>query len=143
MGFPGGSAGREPACQCRRHKRCGFDAWVRKIPWRRKWQPSPVFLPGKSHGQRSLVGYSPWGRKESDMTECSCTHTYTNIHVHTHTHTHVLPRSKPKSYRQFKELCEDSLPKTPHPLNALTSTCIQAQHTSRSWNCIDSEPLMF
>ena len=47
----------------------GFDPWVRKIPWRRKWQPTPVFLPGKSHGRRSLVGYSPWGRKESDTTE--------------------------------------------------------------------------
>ena len=43
--------------------------WVRKIPWRRKWQPTPVFLPRKSHGWGSLVGYSPWGRKESDMTE--------------------------------------------------------------------------
>ena len=49
--------------------RCGFDPWVRKIPWRRKWQSTPVFLPGKSHGQKSLVGYSPWGRKESDITE--------------------------------------------------------------------------
>ena len=47
----------------------GFDPWVWKIPWRRKWQPTPVFLPGESHGQRSLVGYSPRGRKESDMTE--------------------------------------------------------------------------
>ena len=47
----------------------GFDAWVRKILWRRKWQPTPVFLPRKSHGQRSLVGYSPWSLKESDMTE--------------------------------------------------------------------------
>ena len=46
-----------------------FDPWVGKIPWRRKWQPIPVFLPGKSHEQRSLVGYSPWSRKESDMTE--------------------------------------------------------------------------
>ena len=45
-----------------------FDLWVGKIPWRRKWQPTPVFLPGKSHGQRSLSGYSPWGCKESDMT---------------------------------------------------------------------------
>ena len=44
----------------------GFDPWVGKIPWRRKWQPTPVFLRGESHGQRSLVGYSPWGRKESD-----------------------------------------------------------------------------
>ena len=46
-----------------------FDPWIGKIPWRRKWQPSPVLLPGKSHGQRSLVGYSPWGHKESDTTE--------------------------------------------------------------------------
>ena len=42
-------------------KRHGFNPWVRKIPWRRAWQPAPVFLPGKSHGQRSLVGYGPWG----------------------------------------------------------------------------------
>ena len=46
-----------------------FDPWVRKIPWRRKWQPTPVSLPGNCHGQRSLAGYSPWGRKESDMAE--------------------------------------------------------------------------
>ena len=52
--------------QCRRP---GFDSWVGKIPWRRIWQPTPVFLPGKSHGPRSLVGYCPWGHKESDMTE--------------------------------------------------------------------------
>ena len=50
------------ACQCRRRKRYG-------IPWRRAWQPTPVFLPGESHGQRSLVGYSSWGLKESDTTE--------------------------------------------------------------------------
>ena len=48
---------------------CVFDPWVGKIPWRRKWQPTPVLLPEKSHGQRSLVGYIPWGRKESDTTE--------------------------------------------------------------------------
>ena len=45
------------------HKRHGFGPWVGKIPWKREWQPTPVFLPGKSHGQRSLVGYSPWGAK--------------------------------------------------------------------------------
>ena len=45
--------------------------WVRKIPWRRAWQPTPVFLPGESHGQRGLVGYSPWGRTESDTTEAT------------------------------------------------------------------------
>ena len=49
--------------------RCGFGPWVRKNPWRRKWQPTPVFLPGKSHGQRSLADYSPWGCKELDSTE--------------------------------------------------------------------------
>ena len=52
--------------ECRRP---GFDPWVGKIPWRRIWQPTPVLLPGESHGGRSLVGYSPWGHKESDMTE--------------------------------------------------------------------------
>ena len=71
LGFPGGTSAKEPACQCRRHKRCGFDPWVGKIPWRRKWQPTPVFLPGESHGQRSLAGCSPWGCKESDMTEAT------------------------------------------------------------------------
>ena len=50
-------------------ERSRFDPWVRKILWRRKWQPTSVFLPGKTHGQRSLVGYSPWGHKESDTTE--------------------------------------------------------------------------
>ena len=45
-----------------------FDPWVGKIPWRRKWQPTPVFLPGEFHGQRSLAGYSPWDGKESDTT---------------------------------------------------------------------------
>ena len=50
-------------------KRCGFDPWIRKIPWRRAWQPAPVFLPGKSHGQRSLERYSPWDCKELDTTE--------------------------------------------------------------------------
>ena len=109
MGFPSGISGREPICQCRRHKRCGFDPWVRMIPWRRDRLPTPASLgfPGGSagkesycnagdqssvpglgkspggghanpleysclenpHGQRSLVGYSPCGCKESDTTE--------------------------------------------------------------------------
>ena len=60
LAFPGGAAGKEHACQSRRQKRCGFDFWVEKIPWRRKWQPTPAFLPVESHGQRSLAGYSPW-----------------------------------------------------------------------------------
>ena len=46
-----------------------FDPWVKEVPWKRTWQPTPVFLPGKSHGHRSLAGYSPWGHKELDMAE--------------------------------------------------------------------------
>ena len=52
----------------------GLDPWVRKIPWRREWQPTPVFLPGEFHGQKSLEGYSPWGHKESDTKEQLSTH---------------------------------------------------------------------
>ena len=69
MGFPHGLSGKELACQCRRYMRPGFNIWVRKIPWRRARKPTSVFLPGESHGQKSLMGYSPWGCKESDMTE--------------------------------------------------------------------------
>ena len=68
----------ESACQCRG---CKFNSWVTKIPWRRIWQPTLVFLPGKSRGQRSLTGYSPWGRKEWDMTE-----------VTEHAHIHCLKK---------------------------------------------------
>ena len=57
LGFPGGASGKEPACQCRRCNRLGFEPWVRKVPWRRAWQRTPVFLLGESHGQRSLEGY--------------------------------------------------------------------------------------
>ena len=67
--FPGGASGKVSTCQCRRRKKHGFNPRVGKIPWRRARQPTPVFLPGKSHGQRSLVGYHPWGHKELDMTE--------------------------------------------------------------------------
>ena len=64
--FPGGSDSESVCLQCGRPR---FDPWVVKIPWRRKWQPTPVLLPGKFHGWRSLVGYSPRGRKQSDTTE--------------------------------------------------------------------------
>ena len=57
--------------QCRRHKRCEFDPWVGKIPWRRTWQPTPVFLPGESHGQSRLVGYGPQGCKEKRLKRLS------------------------------------------------------------------------
>ena len=67
--LPRGPEGKESACQCRRHRRYGYNLWVRKIPWRKKWQPTPVFLPGKFHRQMSLKGYSWWGWKELDTTE--------------------------------------------------------------------------
>ena len=67
-------SGKKSACQCRRHRRCRLDPWIGNIPWRRKWQPAPVFLLGEFQGQRSLAGYSPQGHKESDMTEPTHTH---------------------------------------------------------------------
>ena len=63
QGFPDDASGKEPTCQCRSQRRLRFDPWVRKIPWRRAWQPPPVFLPGESHGPRSLMGYSPLGHR--------------------------------------------------------------------------------
>ena len=62
-------SGKESACICKSHRRCGFDSWVEKLSWRRKWQPIPVLLPGRSHGRRSLAGYSPWDLKKLDMTK--------------------------------------------------------------------------
>ena len=66
--FPGGSEGKASACNA---GDLGFDPWVGKIPWRRKWQSTPVPLPGKSLGRRRLEGCSPWGRKELDMTKAT------------------------------------------------------------------------
>ena len=81
MAFPVGSNGKESACNARD----SLSSYVGKIPWRMAWQPTPVFLPGEFHGQRSLVGYSPWGHKESDTTEQL---------THTHTYTHTYRKSK-------------------------------------------------
>ena len=73
-GLPWWLSGKEPTCQCRRRR---FHPWVRKIPWKSDWLPTPGFLPGESHGQRSLTVYGPWGHKESDRTERL---THTSIH---------------------------------------------------------------
>ena len=73
LGFSGGASGKESTCQCRRRQRREFYTLVRKSPWSRKWQPTPVFLAGKLHGERSLTGYSSWGGKESDRTKHACT----------------------------------------------------------------------
>ena len=91
-GFPGGARGKESACQCRKRKRWGFDSWVWKIPWRRKWQPVPLFLPGKFHRQRSLAGYSP-RVTESDTTERAHTHTQPP-YVPAMRYSHLSPRNE-------------------------------------------------
>ena len=70
-GFPSVARYKDPTCQCRRHWRGRFDPWIGKIPWRRAWQTTAGFLPGESHGQRNLVGYSPWDHKELGMTEAT------------------------------------------------------------------------
>ena len=64
------------ACQCKRDRRDGGSIWVRKIPWRRAWQPTPILLPGESHGRKSLLGYGPWGDKESDVLKQLSMHTH-------------------------------------------------------------------
>ena len=84
-GLPRCLSGKESTCQGRRPR---FNPWVRKTPWRRKWQLTPVSLPGKSHRQRSLVGNSPWGHKESDTTEWLSTHTC--VHIPTCAHSCIL-----------------------------------------------------
>ena len=66
LGFPGGLVVKNLSASA---GNTGFNPWVRKIPWRREWPPTPVFLPGESHRQRSLAGYSPWGHKELDTTK--------------------------------------------------------------------------
>ena len=81
LGFPGAASGKEPTCRCRKHKRQWFNPWIGKIPWRRAWQPTPVFLPGKSLGQRSLDSYGPLDNKESDTTEGT---------QHTHVHMFII-----------------------------------------------------
>ena len=77
--------GKESACKCNRHKRHAFDPWISKIPWSRKWQPTPVFWPGEFHRQRSLEGYILWGHKELGATE----EVNTYIHTHTHMNRHI------------------------------------------------------
>ena len=85
-------SGKDSACQCRRRKRQRFNLWVRKTLWNRKWQPAPVFLPGKFHGQRFLVGYSPRSHRKSDMTGSLTKHTHTLLQC---THRHTPPHTPP------------------------------------------------
>ena len=89
-GLPLWLNGRESSSQCRRRRR--LSPWVRKIPWKRKWQPSPVFLPGKSYGQRSLADYSPWRHRESDTSYQRSTHMRAPTPPHTHTRAYIYKK---------------------------------------------------
>ena len=91
-------SGKIPACQGRGHRKCGFNPWIRKILWKKKWQPTPVFLPEKSNEQRSLVGYHKVSRSWARLS----------------THTEVMPNCFPKN------LCRLTLPTQFH---VLTSIC--------------------
>ena len=82
---PGWLTGKEPTCQCKTRNGCEFNPCVRKIPWRMKWQPTPLFLPGEAHGQRSLVSYSLWGCKRvgHDLAnKCQQQYIYTYIYIY-------------------------------------------------------------
>ena len=97
-------SGKESACQCRGYRRHGFDAG--KTPWNRKWQPIPVFLPEKSHEQRSLEGYSPWCHKESDTTEVLNTHIHRKLCSHEHAvHIHTHLNQSQLGFRSTPESC--------------------------------------
>ena len=80
-GFPGGSGVKNPPANTGDPRDAGSVPGLGRSPWRRKWQPTPIFLPGKSQGQRSLAGYSPRGRKQLDTSECTHTHTHTRTHT--------------------------------------------------------------
>ena len=99
--------------QCGRCRRRRFDPWVGKIPWRRKWQPTPVFLPGKSHERRRLTGFSPRGRQESDMTEhAHVTWTVTLPQLRASVHAFSFARISPAylwNPTQFVCMCETTI----------------------------------
>ena len=108
MDFPGGASGKEPTCQCRRYKRHELDPWVRKVPRRREWQSTPVFLLGESHEQKSLEGYSLKDRTESDTNEAT---------QHAHTHEQGWATATNHNFQQIKL----SFPSHIFPLQVLLS----------------------
>ena len=114
-------SGKESACQRRKH---AFDPWVGKIPWRWKWQPTPVFLPGKFHGYRSLVGYSSLGCKESTTSE------YMNKHTQTHTDTHT-----PRVGLHIEE--SEKLSKNQAEFRTEALLCAAEPSVLRFWVCAD------
>ena len=101
-GFPGVTSSKESTCQCRRLKRNVFDPWVKKILWRREWLPNLVLLCGKFHGQQSLAGYSPWGRR---VGKDWVTNTFTfKVYIHCETPTLSLSLEENWWFYWFKQL---------------------------------------
>ena len=98
-GLSQGLSGKESTCQCRRCRRCRFHSWVGKIPRKNKWQSTPVFLPGKPHGHKSLMGYRLWGHKELDRTK--------QLSTHTHTHTHICPIDLNADIHTYTQVCTE------------------------------------
>ena len=98
--FPGGSVVKNLSANAGATKIHGFDPWVRKIPWRRKWQPLPLFLPGKSQGQRSLAGCSPWGSQKVG-------HDRAPEHTHTSSHRARCPRVRKKKDDEWRNAVRD------------------------------------
>ena len=117
--FPGGTSGKEPTCQCGRHKRHRFDPWVRKIPWRRAWQPTPMFLPGESHGQRSLVATVHGVTKSQTWLK------WLSMHAYTHMPTPTLYQKK-MGWREgaMSDRQKQSLPHFPSPVDVLCHPCL-------------------
>ena len=97
--YSGGNRSKKSTCQCRRCNGLRLDPWVRMIPWKRKWHPTPAFLPGKFHGQRSLAGYSQWSCKEAEeLNATEQTHS-------THSHQRQLHNSaRGFSYRKVVKM---------------------------------------
>jgi len=116
-GLPRDTNGKEPICQGRRHEKHKFNTWVWKIPWRRAWLPTPLFMPGESHGQRSLEGYSSWGGH--DWSKFVCTHMQFK-----HLNSFRSPRI---SFNRFKYLSECE-----------TNLLISTELSIRFWACISN-----
>ena len=135
----------KPTCQCRRHRRLGFNPWVRKTPWRRKWQPTSLFLPRKSYGQRNLEGYSPWGHRVRHTRREQRPHMLRGAaNTHTHTHTHTTQNSF-KITRMMRTAEERSV-QFSHSVMSDYSQCNGLQHTrfpclsTTPWICSNSRP---
>ena len=115
LDFPGGTSGKEPICQCRRYKRLRIDPWVGKIPCRRARQPTPVFLPGESNRQRSLVGYSPWRCKSRTWLKWLSTQSWHRLSLGNSTYTNraleASEASEPETTANIKH-CQPLLPDT-------------------------------